>query len=81
MSLVVHRAPAMTPSENFGPYPFLERETLPKCPLNCHERGIQIEHDLDGQVDMTQDRGYPYYLVRWQGRPDSECSRIPQEDP
>ena len=34
LNLVVSRAPAMIPSEIFGSYPILEKETLPECPLN-----------------------------------------------
>ena len=53
----------MIPSEIFGPYPILERETLPECPLNYPRKELWIEHDLDDQAVMTRDQGYLYHLV------------------
>ena len=63
LKLVKFRAPTMIPSEIFRPYPILERETLPECPLNYLARELRIEHDLDGQAVMTRDQGYLYHLV------------------
>ena len=81
LNLVMFRALAMISSKIFGPYPILERETLPECPLNYPGRELRIERDLDGQVVMTQDQGYLYHLARWLYRPDFEGSWIPRKDP
>ena len=79
--LVEYREPAMIPNEPFEPDPILESEPNPECPpLNWPERGERIERILDDQTISTRNKGYQHYLVRWQGRPESEDSWITRED-
>ena len=79
--LTEHREPAMIPSEPFEPVPIFESETNPECPpTNWPERRERIERILDDQAISTQNRNYQCYLVRWQGRPESEDSWITRED-
>ena len=75
--LVEYREPAMIPSEPFGPDPSFESKPIPECPLiNWSERKDRIERILDDQAVTTCNKGYQRYLVRWQGRPESEDSWI-----
>ena len=78
--LVEYREPAIIPSEAFGPDPLIERELTQQCPLNWPECREKIERILDDQAISTRHKGYQRYLVRWQGRPESEDSWITRED-
>ena len=79
--LVEYREPVMIPSEPFEPNPIIESEPTSECPLvNWPERGERIERILDDQTISTRNKGYQHYLVRWQGRPESEDSWITRED-
>ena len=76
-----YKGPALIPSEPFGPYPTFESETLPECPPAIPPKRKEIvEHILDDQSITTRNKGYQRYLVRWQGRPESEDSWITRED-
>ena len=78
---VEYREPAVIPSEPFEPDQILESEPDPECPpTNWPERGERIERILDNQTICTRNKGYQRYLVRWQGRPESEDSWISRED-
>ena len=79
--LTEYREPAMIPSEPFEPATILESEPNPECPpTNWPERRERIERILDDQAISTRNRNYQRYLVRWQGRPESEDSWITKED-
>ena len=79
--LVEYSKPAMIPSEPFGPDPSIESDPIPEYPLiNWPEKKDRIERILDDQVITTHNKGYQRYLVRWQGRPESENSWISRED-
>ena len=79
--LVEYRAPANIPSEPFEPDHSLESEPTPECPPpNLPVRTERIERVLDDQPISTRNKGYQRYLVRWQGRPESEDSWITRED-
>jgi len=79
--LVEYREPAVIPSEPFEPNPIIESDPDPVCPpTNWPVRKEQIEKILDDQVISTRNRGYQRYLVRWQGRPDSDDSWISREE-
>ena len=78
--LTEYKEPALIPSEPFGPYLSSESEYLPECPPNIPERKERIERILDDQITTTRNRSYQRYLVRWQGRPESEDSCITRED-
>ena len=79
--LVEYREPATIPSEAFGPIPSIESDPYPECPpINWPERGERIERILDDQAITTRGRGYQRFLVRWQGRPESDDSWISRED-
>ena len=79
--LVEYREPAVILSEPFEPNPIIESDPDPVCPpTNWPVRKEQIEKILDDQVISTRNRGYQRYLVRWQGRPDSDNSWISREE-
>ena len=79
--LAEYREPAMIPSKPFEPDPSFESEPIPECPpINCPERKDRIERILDDQAVTTHNKGYQRYLVRWQGRPESEDSWITWKD-
>ena len=78
--LIEYREPTVIPSEAFGLDPLIEREPIQKHPLNWPERREKIERILDDQVISTRQYGYQRYLVRWQGRPESEDSWVTRED-
>ena len=78
--LIEYREPAVIPSEAFGLDPLIEREPIQKRPLNWPERREKIERILDDQAISTRQNGYQRYLVRWQGRPESEDSWVTRED-
>ena len=78
--LIEYREPAVIPSEAFGIDPLIEREPTQECPLNWPEQREKIERILDDQAISTRRNGYQRYLVRWQGRPESEDSWVTRED-
>ena len=79
--LVEYREPTMIPSEPFEPDNILESEPTLECPpTNWPERRERIERILDDQTISTRNQGYQRYLVRWQGRPESDDSWITRED-
>ena len=81
LDLVEYREPANIPSEPFEPDLSFESEPEPECPPpNIPERGERIERVLDDQAITTRGKGYQRYLVRWQGRPESDDSWITRED-
>ena len=72
---------ALIPSEPCEPDPILESETSPECPLAIPPAQIdRVERILDDQAIVTRNKGYQHYLVRWQGRLESEDSWITCED-
>ena len=76
-----YNEPTLIPSEPFELDPFFESEPLPECPpaIPPAQRDM-VERILDDQAIVTRNKGYQHYLVRWQGRPDSEDSWITRED-
>ena len=81
LDLVEYREPIAIPSEPFGPIPFLESEPTPECPpTNWPSSKERIKQILDDQAIATRNKSYQRYLVRWQGRPDSEDPWITRED-
>ena len=78
--LTEYREPAAIPSEAFGLDPLFEREPTLEYPQKWPERREKIERILDDQAVSTRQNSYQRYLVRWQGRPDSEDSWITRED-
>ena len=76
-----YKEPALIPDEPFGPNTSLESEMPIECPPpNIPERKERIERILNDQIITTRNKGYQRYLVRWQGRPESEDSWITKED-
>ena len=76
-----YKGPALISSEFFVPYSTIESENLPECPPAIPpERKDRVERILDDQSITTRSKGYQRYLVRWQGRPESEDSWITRED-
>lgn len=75
------KEPVLIPSEPFEPYPIFESETQNECPPATQpERRDRVERILDDQTITTRNKGYQRYLVRWQGRPESDDSWITHED-
>ena len=76
-----YKEPTLITSKPFGPYPAFESKTLPECPPAIPpEWKDRVECILDDQVITTRNKGYQRYLIRWQGRPESEDSWITRED-
>ena len=76
-----YNEPTLIPSEPFEPDPVIESEPLPECPPAIPPaRRDRVERILDDQAIATRNKSYQRYLVRWQGRPDSEDSWIIRED-
>ena len=79
--LVEYKEPIMIPSEPFEPEPIIESESIPECPPTILPKWRdKIERIRDDQAITTRNKGYQRYLVRWQGRPESEDSWITRED-
>ena len=79
--LVEYKEPMMIPSEPFGPDNIIESEPTPECPpITIPQRREKIEQILDDKIVTTRNKDYFRYLVRWQGRPDSDNSWITRED-
>ena len=75
--LIEYKEPALIPSEPFGPNLSFKSEPEPECPPPIlSERGVRIEHVLDDQAITTRGKGRQCFLVRWQGRPESDDSWI-----
>ena len=72
--LTEYRKPVAIPSEAFGLNPLFEREPTLEYPQKWPERRKKIERILDDQTVSTRQSSYQRYLVRWQGRPNSEDS-------
>ena len=71
----------LIPSEPFEPDPIFESETPLECsPTIPPARRDRVERILDDQAIATRNKSYQRYLVRWQGRPNSEDSWITRED-
>ena len=76
-----YKEPALIPDELFGPNVSFESDIPVECPPpNIPERKESVERILDDQIITTRNKGYQRYLVRWQGRPESEDSWITRED-
>ena len=76
-----YNEPTLISSEPFEPDPVIESEPLPECPPAIPPaRRDRVERILDDQAIATRNKSYQRYLVRWQGRPDSEDSWITRED-
>ena len=79
--LIEYKEPMMIPSEPFGPDPIFESEPIPECPPTAFpKKREKIEQILDVKIVTTRNRDYYRYLVRWQGRPESDNSWITGED-
>ena len=78
--LVEFREPTLLPSELFVPDPTFESEPIPNYPVAKANRRDRIERILDDKTTVTRSKDYQRYLVRWQGRPDSDDSWITLED-
>ena len=76
-----YNEPTLIPSEPFEPDPVIESEPLLECaPAIPPAQRDRVERILDDQAIATRNKSYQCYLVRWQGRPDSEDSWFTQED-
>ena len=79
--LIEYKGPKMIPSEPFGPDPIFEREPVPECPPTIlPNKREKIEQILDDKIVTTRNKDYYRYLVRWQGRPESDNSWVTKED-
>ena len=76
-----YKEPVPIPDELFGPSVSFESDVPNECPPpNIPEQRESVERILDDQIITTRNKGYQRYLVRWQGRPESEDSWITRED-
>ena len=76
-----YNEPTLIPSEPFEPDPVIESEPLLECPpVILPVQRDRVERILDDQAIATRNKSYQRYLVRWQGRPNSEDSWITRED-
>ena len=79
--LIEYKEPMMIPSEPFGPDHIFESEPVPEYPpTTIPQKKEKIEQILDDKIVTTRNKDYYRYLVRWQGRPDSDNSWITRED-
>ena len=77
--LVAYKSPTAIPDTPFDEsLPNLIEAPIPTpLPLNLpYAHRKSIDAILDEQIVSTRDGGVHHLLVRWQGRPDSDCTWI-----
>nr|XP_023920440.1 uncharacterized protein LOC112031970 [Quercus suber] len=81
--LVAYKSPTAIPDTPFDE-PLLDSIDAPiptSLPLNLpYAHKESIDAILDEQIISTMDGGVHRFLVRWQGRPDSYCTWITQDE-
>ena len=81
--LVAYESPTIIPNTPFDE-PLLDPVDAPistPLPLNLpYAHKESIDAILDEQIVSTRDGGVHCFLVRWRGRPDSDCTWITREE-
>ena len=81
--LVAYKSPTAipdTPFDEFLPNPIDSLIHTP-LPLNLpYAHKESIDAILNGQIVSTRDGGVHRFLVRWRGRPDSDCTWITRDE-
>ena len=79
--LIEYKEPMMIPSEPFRPDHVFESEPVLECPpTTIPQKRENFEQILDDKIVTTRNKDYYRYLVRWQGRPESDNSWVTKED-